>query len=81
MATDSATQIVPIELLRQGEQGIVHDVDGNEEVIHRLAEMGLREGTPFVMLQQGRPCIVRIGDHRLTLRFDLSLQILVEVQH
>lgn len=81
MATDSAIQIVPIELLRRGEQGTVHELDGNEEVVHRLAEMGLRQGVSFTMLQQGQPCIVRVGNHRLTLRLDPSLQILVEVRN
>lgn len=81
MATDSISQILPIELLRKGEQGVVHDLDGCEEVVHRLAEMGLRHGVSFTMLQPGQPCIVRVGEHRLTFRLDPSLQILVEVLH
>jgi Fe2+ transport system protein FeoA len=81
MATDSISQILPIELLRQGERGIVHDLDGNEESVHRLAELGLRQQVELTMIQPGQPCIVRVGDHRLTLRLDPSLQIFVEVSH
>ena len=81
MATDSVSQILPIELLRQGERGFIHDLDGNEEVVHRLAELGLREQVELTMIQQGQPCIVCVGDHRLTLRLDPSLTIFVEVSH
>lgn len=79
MAIDSISQILPLELLRKGETGVIHDLEGCEDVIHRLAEMGLRPGVSFTMLQPGQPCVVRVGEHRLTLRLDPSLQILVEV--
>ena len=79
MATQPITQIVPLELLRPCEHGIIHDVSGDEEIVHRLEEMGLRPDVALTMLQPGQPCIIRLGDHRLTFRMEKSLQILVEV--
>ena len=81
MATHPVTQIVPLELLRSCERGVVHDVSGDEEVVHRLEEMGLRPGVALTMIQSGQPCIVCLGDQRLTFRIEKSLQILVEVHH
>ena len=81
MATSSVSQILPLELLRRGERGVVNDLSGDEAIIHRLAEMGLRPGVLFTMLQPGQPCIVCVGEHRLTLRLDPTLQILVDVPH
>ena len=64
MSSEIATQILPIELLRSGEQGVIHDLSGDESVVHRLSEMGLRPGVSFHMVQTGSPCIVRVGEHR-----------------
>lgn len=80
MASETAAHILPIELLRSGERGVIHDLFGEEAVIHRLSEMGLRPGVAFRMVQPGTPCILCIGEHRLTVRLDPSLQILVDVQ-
>ena len=80
MASETATRILPIELLRSGERGVIHDLYGDEAVVHRLSEMGLRTGVSFRMVQPGSPCILCVGEHRLTVRLDPSLQILVDVQ-
>lgn len=80
MASETVVRILPIELLRSGERGVIHDLLGNEAVVHRLSEMGLRPGVEFRMVQPGSPCIVCVGEHRLTVRLDPSLQILVDVK-
>ncbi len=69
--------IVPIELMAAGEVGHVVQVDGAPDVVHRLAEMGLREQARILMIQPGSPCIVAVGDHRLSLRMDDEAEILV----
>jgi Fe2+ transport system protein FeoA len=69
--------IVPLDLMAAGEVGQIVQVDGLPEVVHRLAEMGLREQSRVVMIQPGRPCIVAVGDHRLSLRTDDEAEILV----
>ena len=69
--------IVPLELMTAGEVGHVVQVDGSPDIVHRLAEMGLREQVRVLMIQPGRPCIVVVGDHRLSLRTDDEAEILV----
>lgn len=73
------TQLIPLELLQAGEEGSVHQVDGNESLTHRLAEMGISEGAGIRMIRPGCPCLVAIDNHRLSLRIDGSASILVEV--
>ncbi len=63
----------------QGEEGLVFDLDGPPDMITRLKEMGLREGTRIRMLLPGKPCILVVGEHRLSYRGDESATVLVEV--
>lgn len=72
-------RIVPLELMLQGEVGEVHDIDGRPETVLRLKEMGLREGVRIRMVSPGKPCIVAVGDHRLSYRGDDSAIVLIEV--
>lgn len=69
--------IVPLDLMAAGEVGHVVQIDGSSEVVHRLAEMGLREQARILMVQPGRPCIIAVGDHRLSLRTDDDAEVLV----
>lgn len=72
-------QIVPLELLRSGEEGRVMQVEGEHGLVNRLAEMGLREGTHIRMVRPGSPCIVALGNQRLSFRTDEAALIFVEV--
>ncbi len=78
--TNSLGHQIPIELLGRNESGRIVDIDGQSDVIHRLAEMGLREDVVIRMVQPGIPSIVAIGDQRLCLRFDEGVAIMVEPQ-
>ena len=71
--------MIPINLLKPGERGTIFDVGGTESTVHRLSEMGLRVGTCIRMIKSGNPCILAIDDHRLSLRLDADLQILVDL--
>jgi Fe2+ transport system protein FeoA len=42
-----------------------------------LHELGLRRGAEVEMIQPGSPCIVRLEGHRLCLRGDELLNVLV----
>jgi Fe2+ transport system protein FeoA len=64
----AASQLVPLSLLRAGQAGQVERVDGASDFLHRLREMGLRQGVEVCMLRPGRPCIVRIGCQKLCFR-------------
>ena len=69
--------IVPLELMACGEVGVVAQIDGPAEIVHRLAEMGLRERASVRMVQPGRPCIIAVDEHRFSLRADEDVRILV----
>ena len=73
------SQILPLQLLNRGEEGRILDVAGDELLVNRLHEMGLRSGATLRMVQPGRPCIVALADQRLSLRADDDLQVLVEM--
>ncbi len=60
-----------------GESGQVIQVDGSLDVVHRLAEMGLREQVDIRMVQPGCPCIIALNGHRLSLRVDDDVEIFV----
>ncbi len=66
--------LIPLELIPAGEWAEVAEVGGESAWVGRLAEMGLRQGSRIQLLQSGRPCILRVGGGRLSLRGD---QILV----
>lgn len=71
--------IVPLELMASGEQGIVVQIDGPGETVHRLAEMGLRERSCVRMVQPGRLCIIAVDEQRFSLRTDDDIEILVSL--
>jgi ferrous iron transport protein A len=71
--------IVPLELLHAGQQGRICDLDGSDALVHRLKEMGLREGALVEMVRPGSPCILAVDHHRFSLRLDEAATVLVEV--
>jgi ferrous iron transport protein A len=71
--------VVPLELMASGEQGRVSSMDGADEFVVRLEEMGLREGTQIRMVQSGSPCILAVNEQRFSFRFDGTATVLVEV--
>jgi ferrous iron transport protein A len=68
---------MPLEHLHAGEWADVADVTGEAGWVTRLAEMGVRIGCRLLVLQPGSPCLLQIGESRLSLRGDLATQILV----
>jgi len=71
--------IVPLDLMRAGEQGRICDLEGSAAFVHRLKEMGLREGARVEMVRPGSPCILTIDHQRFSVRLDESATVLVEV--
>ncbi|MDZ4683900.1 MAG: FeoA family protein [Planctomycetaceae bacterium] len=72
-------QVVPLELLKSGEEGRVCEIDGRPDFVHRLAEMGLRTGATVRMLRPGSPCILDLDHQRLSFRADQVASVFVEV--
>ena len=71
------SEILPLELLNAGEWADVADVTGEPGWVSRLAEMGVRAGSRLHVLQAGSPCLLQVGESRLSLRADWGTQILV----
>ena len=71
-------RVVPLDLMGSGEQGRVVDVGGSLEMVGRLAELGIREGSDLRMVRPGQPCIIAVGDQRLSFRGETAAVVLVE---
>ena len=69
--------LLPLELVRNGEWAEVEHIDGESTWVSRMAELGVRVGSRLQMLRQGRPCLLRIGGSRLSLRDESGTHILV----
>jgi len=68
---------MPINLLCRGEVAEVSHVLGSPDQVRRLEELGLRGGAYLEIVQDGSPCIVRVGGAKLCVRHDELLRILV----
>ena len=73
-------QVVPLELLSIGERGKVRQIDGDGDLVHRLAEMGFRNGVNVRMVQPGCPCIIAVENHRFSFRGEDAAAVLVELE-
>ncbi len=69
--------LIPLELLNSGEWADVAVVSGEPGWVTRLAELGVRIGSRLHVLQAGSPCLLEVGESRLSLRSDWAMQILV----
>ncbi len=79
------TEVLPLKMLTAGQAGQVSQVLGDVDTVRRLAELGMRAGERVEMLQHGSPCIVRLGDSRLSsgrlcFREGDALNVLVELE-
>ncbi len=71
------TSLLPLEALGPGEWGEIHDVAGDPRWVSRMAELGLRTGCRVRVVQPGSPCMLQVGDCRMSLRGECSCQIFV----
>jgi ferrous iron transport protein A len=69
--------LLPLEMLGLGEWAEVADITGEAGCVGRLAEMGLEVGSRLYVLQHGSPCLVQVGETRMSVRGDCKLEILV----
>lgn len=70
-------ELMPLEFLNNGEWADVAEVSGDPSWVTRLAEMGVRIGSRLRVLQSGRPCLLQVGESRLSLRGECASHILV----
>jgi len=69
--------LIPLQLMSPGQRGEVDHIVGRADDVHRLQEIGLRDGTRIEMVQSGNPCIVRLEGHALCFRADDLMRVLV----
>jgi Fe2+ transport system protein FeoA len=69
--------VIPLAQLPTGRIASVSTVLGPPEVVHRLDELGLRQGTVVEMVQAGTPCIIRFAGQKVCFRTDELLTVLV----
>lgn len=71
--------LIPLAQITSGAVAQVAQLVGSADVVHRLREMGLRDGVKVEIVQAGRPCIVRINGNKLCFRDGEALGVLVRV--
>jgi Fe2+ transport system protein FeoA len=60
--------IVPLSLLGEGEEGIIHLISGGHKMVSRLASMGIISGTKIKVVRNiGGPLIVTINGSRIAI--------------
>lgn len=69
--------ILPLDMLQCGEWADVTEVHGEPAWVGRMAELGLRAGSRLQMLRSGSPCLLQVGESRLSLRGDDAFQVMV----
>lgn len=73
-------QLVPLDLLNAGEHARIAQIDGDQTLVTRLHEMGLHDGVTIRMVQPGQPCIIAVGNNRLSFRGEDAAVIIVEME-
>jgi Fe2+ transport system protein FeoA len=69
--------LIPLAQLQSGAKASVGAVLGRPDDVHRLHELGLREGAAVEMVQPGTPCIIRLAGSKLCFRSEELLSVLV----
>ena len=74
-------ELIPLRCLQPGQTAEVGQVVGDPHQIHRLQELGLRQGTMVEMVQAGSPCIIRTSGSKLCFRQGDAIGVLVRPDH
>lgn len=69
--------LIPLAFLRAGQTAWIGEVLGAGDLVHRLRELGLRDGAKVQMVRPGSPCIIRLDGHKLCFRPDEATSVLV----
>lgn len=70
-------ELIPLRCLRSGQTAEVGQLVGDPQQVHRLQELGLRQGTKVEMVQAGSPCIIRTSGTKLCFRQSDAIGVLV----
>jgi Fe2+ transport system protein FeoA len=70
---------IPLPMLLPGQTGLIDQVLGRAEEVHRLHELGLHPGRSVEMVQAGSPCIVKLNGAKLCFRDCDAISVLVRL--
>ncbi len=71
--------LIPLVQMATGTKARIGQLVGHPDQVHRLEELGLRNGTLIEMLQNGSPCIIRFAQSKLCFRPNEEVGVLVRV--
>ncbi len=77
MISPTTNHPIPVEYLSQDSLGVVVDVAGEGQNIHRLEEMGIRNGCRIRMLCPGETCLLAIDGKKMCVRLGSVAEIMV----
>jgi ferrous iron transport protein A len=69
--------LIPLDSLASGQCAEIAEITGEPGWLGRMAEVGIRVGSRVQIVQSGNPCILLVGEGRLSLRGGGHTQILV----
>jgi ferrous iron transport protein A len=71
--------LMPMHMLRPGQRARIEGLFGTGDTIHRLRELGLRDGVLVEMIRPGSPCLLRLAGQTLAFRADELTSVLVRI--
>jgi len=75
--------LIPVTMLKEGENGVVWEIAGGHKVIKRLEAMGVRKGKSIKklssMFMRG-PVTVQVGHTKLSVGHGMASKIIVEAK-
>ena len=71
--------MIPLVHMAAGTKARIGQLVGHPDQVHRLEELGLRNGTIIEMLQNGSPCIIRFAQSKLCFRPNEAMGVLVHI--
>lgn len=72
------TKLIPITQLQEGDQGIIHSIEGGSSLTSHLAGMGIAANAKFKIVQaSGGLLIVQVADTRIALGHGQAAKIMV----
>jgi ferrous iron transport protein A len=69
--------LIPLHFLGQGQSAEIGQLMGEPELVHRLEELGLRQGQLVRMIRPGVPCIIQVQGNRYCFRGTETYGVLV----
>jgi ferrous iron transport protein A len=72
--------LIPLNMAPAGRTAEVAQLMGLAGDVHRLEELGLRQGAMLEIVQAGTPCIIRLAGHKLCFRDGEAFRVLVRME-